>query len=88
MDLKIKFNLEGSKITDRSRVLITKPGSSIVGILADVVSKALSIPKSKIEPPLNTLSGSAAKFIKGESQKDGKILGVLKLEEIVGKERA
>lgn len=87
VDLKRVFGLNaGSPNPARRRLLVTEQAEKIIGLLVDAVGGVVDCPKTKIDPPLSTLSGPAAGFIKGEAHLDEKILGIIETSRLFNKE--
>jgi len=81
VDLKKFFNLPDKGIGELNKVIIIRDDRMEFGILADVVLGTVSIPLEAIQPPLATVTGIGAEFLKGVTGERvilldaGKILG-------------
>ncbi len=84
VDIREFFGLENIKLKKESRIIVVKVGKKTTGILVDYVSDVLDIPLKDIQPPLSTLKGSRAEFIKGEIKlPDERFLSLLDLERVM-----
>lgn len=84
VDIREFFGLEGIKLKKESRIMIVKVGKKTTGILVDYVSDVIDIPLKDIQPPLATIKGPRAEFIKGEIKlSDGRFLSLLYLERVM-----
>ncbi len=66
INLKFLLGLPAESAVYGSRILFLKYDEQILGGLADVVFDVVSIPKSGIHPPLETLDEKKAEYIIGE----------------------
>lgn len=65
IDLKKFFELPEKGLTDLTRVIILKNNEMQFGILSEEVMGTLSVPVNEIQPPLPTLTGIRADYLKG-----------------------
>lgn len=65
IDIRTLFGLPQRDLTHLNRVIIARTSEVEVGILADAVLGVRSIPASQIQPPLPTLSGVRAEYLRG-----------------------
>jgi purine-binding chemotaxis protein CheW len=65
VDLKKFFNLPDKGIGELNKVIIIRDDRMEFGILADVVLGTVSIPLEAIQPPLASVAGIGAEFLKG-----------------------
>ncbi|MBF0205229.1 MAG: chemotaxis protein CheW [Desulfamplus sp.] len=79
IDVKIFFDLPHSGITDLNKVIIIHYNDMEIGILADRIISARSIPLASVEQPLTTLSGIQAEYLKGITAEPLIILDVKKM---------
>ena len=82
-DPKKIFGLNATKPLPSSRIIVIEHGHIETGILVDKVGGTLYVPVAKIDPPMVTLAGPAAEYIEGESEIEGKLLGILKVEKLI-----
>ncbi len=69
VDLKKFFHLPERGLGQLNKVLLLQSPEMQFGILADEMIGSLSIPTETIQPPLPTVTGIGAEYIKGISQK-------------------
>jgi len=88
-DLKKVFGLPdpalSKKVLGAGRIIVIEHGNVETGLLVDKVAGTIEVPVSKIDPPLATLDSKAAEYIEGESEIDGKLLGILKVDTLLQK---
>ena len=84
VDIKKLFELPDRGLTELNKVIIVHASGMEAGILADVISGVRSVPVSKIQPALPTLTGIRAEYIKGVT---GDQLVILNMEHIFSDER-
>lgn len=65
IDLKKFFGLVEKGLSSLNRVVIISNAKMEVGILADAVLGAISIPRTQIQPVLSSLSGIKAEYLMG-----------------------
>lgn len=76
IDLKKFFDLPQSGLTDFNKVIILRDGSMELGLLADAVGGVHRIPVADIQPPLPTLTGIRAEYLRGVTEQRLVILDV------------
>jgi purine-binding chemotaxis protein CheW len=86
IDLRQKFNLEESEITDESRVIILKEGDLVIGIISDMVLEVLELENENIDSMINCSSENMVKYIWGISKIDDKVVTLLKIDNILSLE--
>jgi purine-binding chemotaxis protein CheW len=80
VDMKKFFDLPERGITNLNKVIVVKKESMELGILADEIIGIRNIPLSDLQPPLSTMSGISAEYIKGVT---GERIIVLDMEMIL-----
>ena len=65
IDMKKFFDLPEKGITNLNRVIVVQQEDMELGILADEIIGIRNIPKSALNPPLPTMTGIHAGYIKG-----------------------
>jgi len=65
IDMKRFFDLPEKGITNLNRVIVVREDDMALGILADEIIGIRNIPKSGLNPPLPTMTGIHAGYIKG-----------------------
>lgn len=88
VDIREFFGLERIRLGKESRVIVVKVEEKTTGILVDYVSDVLDIPVNDIQPPISTVKGPRAEYIKGEVKlSDGKFLVLLDIEKVMASEQ-
>jgi len=85
IDLRKRFDLEATKKTNATRIVVTNVEGKTTGIIVDSVSEVLRLPKDSIEPPPPIIAGIEAKYLRGIGKlNEGKrLLILLNLKEIL-----
>lgn len=65
LDFKCFFDLPRKGLSDLNKVIVLADGGMEFGLLADVVIGLRTLPRSTLQPPLPTLSGIRADYLKG-----------------------
>lgn len=79
MDIKKFFNLPEKGLTDLNKVMIIHTPEMELGILADAIIGVQLIPLKDIQPPLSTLTGIHAEYLRGITKERCVILDVTKI---------
>ena len=77
MDMKKFFDLPEKGITNLNKVIVVRKDALELGILADEIIGIRNISVNELQPPLSTMSGIHAEYLKGVT---GKRLIVLDME--------
>lgn len=65
MDMKKFFDLPERGITNLNKVIVVRKDTVELGILADEIIGIRNIPVNELQPPLSTMSGIHAEYLKG-----------------------
>jgi purine-binding chemotaxis protein CheW len=79
IDLKRRFYLEDSKVTDSTRIVVVKVEERKIGIIADEVSEVLRIADDNIEPTPAFINNFNQSGIKGVAKVEERLLILLDL---------
>jgi purine-binding chemotaxis protein CheW len=77
IDMKKLFDLPERGITNLNKVIVVRKDAMELGILADEIIGICNIPVSELQPPLSTMTGIHAEYLKGVT---GERLIVLDME--------
>ena len=77
MDMKKFFDLPEKGITNLNKVIVIRKDTTELGILADEIIGIRNIPVNELQPPLSTMAGIHAEYLKGVT---GERLIVLDME--------
>ena len=77
IDMKKFFDLPERGITNLNKVIVVRKDTTELGILADEIIGIRNIPVNEIQPPLSTMTGIHAEYLKGVT---GERLIVLDME--------
>jgi len=67
-----------------AKAIVTNIGTDVVGIMVDEVDSALDIKEADIQPPLATIKGKMAEFVRGQVGVGTEIFVLLELDKILG----
>jgi purine-binding chemotaxis protein CheW len=89
INLKKRFNIPETKISEDTRIIIYSIDGVAMGFLVDEASQVLRIDESNIEPTPAILRGADREYISGVGKQDGKIIILLDFAKILSEsERA
>ena len=77
MDMKKFFDLPERGITNLNKVIVVRKDAMELGILADEIIGIRNLPVNELQPPLSTMTGIHAEYLKGVT---GERLIVLDME--------
>jgi len=83
IDTRSRFGLESAEVTDNTRVVIIEADKQVIGILVDKVSEVVYLRASEIDDAPNVGNDESAKFIQGVSNRDGELLILVDLNELL-----
>lgn len=82
IDLRIRFNLEPSKMTPNTRYIVMQDNDNIAGFVIDRLTEAIRINTNRIDQPPETLAKDKG-MIQGIGKRDSNILTILKVESLL-----
>ncbi|SDY91141.1 chemotaxis protein CheW [Tindallia californiensis] len=88
IDLRKRFNLSPSTITEESRIIILSVEDMTVGILTDSSSEVLNIPKNQIENTGTVLSIVDETSVEGIGKVDDRMIILLDIHSILELDKA
>ena len=83
VDLKLRFGLGLSEMTDDTRIVVVQVGGKTVGIVVDAVSEVLRISPDQIAPPPPTVVGLGQEYLTGLAKLDDRLLILLDIDKIL-----
>lgn len=83
IDLRERFNLQGSEANEQSRMIMIKLEDMEVGLIVDAKNDVLDIPLSAIEPQPDVVGSIESEFIGGVAKLDRRLLVLLQLEKVL-----
>jgi len=86
IDTRATFGLESNEITDNTRVVIIEAEKQVIGILVDSVAEVVYLKASEIDVAPNVGNDENAKFIQGVSNRDGELLILVDLDQLLSDE--
>jgi purine-binding chemotaxis protein CheW len=83
MDLKIKFGMDQSQITDETCIIVIKTTSTMTGILVDKVSEVVNVASRDIEDIPSFGSDVNPEYLLGVGKTCGRIYLLLDIEKVI-----
>lgn len=83
VNVRKRFGLKESKITDNTRIIVVGINEKLVGLLVDEVYQVIRIPLSNIDSPTNLIEGVSAEFISGVGRLKDRLIILLNLEHML-----
>ncbi len=83
IDLRKRFSLPCSEQTDQTRIVVTRMGDRIIGLIVDSVSQVMKIPHGEIQEPPDTIAGIAGEYLEGIGKIDNQMILLLDIEKIM-----
>jgi purine-binding chemotaxis protein CheW len=80
MDIKRFFDLPEKGMSNQNQLIVVRSGAMELGILADEVLGVTSIAREELQPPLPTMTGIRAEYLRGLTAEG---LAVLEIERIL-----
>jgi purine-binding chemotaxis protein CheW len=86
IDLRARFGLPESELSDESRIMVLQACGKTIGIMVDAVSEVLRVRNDQIAPPPPTVAGLGRDYLSGLVKLDDKLLILLEIDKIFGEE--
>lgn len=87
IDLRAKFGLAESALTDESRIMVINVSNNTIGIIVDEVKEVLRIRRDQIAPPPPTVASLGREYLQGLVKLDDQLLILLDIERLLGAEQ-
>jgi len=86
IDLRTKFGMPESPMTDESRIMVLQSEGKTVGIIVDAVREVLRIKRDQITPPPATVAGAGREYMTGLVRLGEELLILLDIDKILCRE--
>ena len=83
MDLKIKFGMDQSEITDETCIIVIKTASLMMGILVDKVSEVMNVASGDVEDTPSFGADVNPEYLLGIGKTSGHIRLLLDIEKVI-----
>ncbi|MBI5190964.1 MAG: chemotaxis protein CheW [Nitrospirae bacterium] len=88
VDPKAVMDIKESGLTKGSRIMVIEAGGRVLGMLVDGVSQVMKLPSRVVEPPPDEVAEKDKGFIKGVGKMEGRLIILLDLDSVVGRQLA
>lgn len=86
VDPKLRMGFTSGEMTKDSRIIVVEAGRKVIGMLVDRVSQVLRLPLRTIETAPDEVTEADKGFVKGVGKLDGRLIILLDLGKVVGRE--
>jgi purine-binding chemotaxis protein CheW len=86
IDLRVRFGLPESDLSDESRIMVIQACGRTIGIMVDAVSEVLRVKHDQIAPPPPTVAGLGRDYLSGLVKLDDRLLILLDIDKIFGED--
>ncbi len=83
VNVRMRFGLPESRITDSTRIIVVEVGTKLIGLLVEEVFQVIRIPKNKIDTPNELIEGVSVEFIQGVGRLKDRLIILLKLDNML-----
>ena len=83
IDLRIRFGLPESEVTDESRIMVVNVSGKTIGIVVDAVSEVLRVATDQIAPPPPTVVGMGTEYLTGLVKLEKQLLILLDIDRLL-----
>lgn len=83
MDLKLKFGMAGTEITDETCIIVVNAAKMMMGILVDRVSEVANIASGEIEDTPTFGSGIDTEYLLGVGKTGGRVRLLLDIDKVI-----
>lgn len=86
IDLRLRFGVETTELTESSRIIIVDINDNRVGLTVDDVAEVLRISEADIDPPPRMVAGLKAEYLQGIGKIGNRLLILLDVDKILTSE--
>ncbi len=83
VNVRGRFGLPESKVTDLTRIIVVGINEKLIGLLVDAVYQVVRIPKRNVDLPSELIEGVSAEFIEGVGRLKDRLIVILRLENML-----
>lgn len=83
IDLKKRFDLTPSEVTDSTRIIIASIDDITVGMIVDAATEVIQLSQDDIEPAPPIIGGIDANYLEGVGKIDGRLLILLNVAKLL-----
>lgn len=84
MDLRRKFNLEGSKVGEETALIILDLENVLLGIVVDSVNEVVGLSPEEVSEPPEMLDVRSGAFLTGVARKNSRLILLLEIAKTLG----
>jgi purine-binding chemotaxis protein CheW len=86
IDLRSRFDLEETKATDETRIIIVNANDLEVGMIVDSANDVIDVPSDSVEQAPKVVGGIDAEYLDGVAKLEKRLLILLNLEKVLNPE--
>ncbi|WP_156855435.1 chemotaxis protein CheW [Oceanobacillus sp. AG] len=83
IDLRLRFGMAETELTEENRIIIVKKNGFEVGLIVDTASDVIDLALDEMEPNPEVVGSEAADYIDGVSKIEDRLLILLNLKKIL-----
>ena len=88
IDLRARFSLASSELTQESRIMVLNVGDRTIGIIVDSVNEVLRVTQQEISPAPPTVTSSGNKYMTGLVRLKEDLLILLDVDRLFGEDES
>jgi len=86
VDPRVRMGSASAEISKDSRIIVVEAGRKVIGMLVDDVSQVMRLPLSTIEAAPDEVSDTDKGFVKGVGKLGNRLILLLALDKVLGRE--
>jgi purine-binding chemotaxis protein CheW len=83
VSLRARFGFERAAFDTRTRLIVVRSGSRVVGLIVDAAREFTTIPESAIKPPHDAITGLSGEYLRGIATLADRLIVVLDIDAIL-----
>jgi purine-binding chemotaxis protein CheW len=87
LDLRKRFDIGSTQITEHTRIVVTRLEGRIIGMIVDSVSRVMKIPRADIQPPPETIACVAGEYLVGVAKLEDRMQLLLDIDKVLRRDQ-